>query len=580
MAKDKKRNIDDKKEETLFYHELIGIIFIIFSISILGQLGKIGSFLTNIFKVTFGDWYWIVILFLLFFGIVNLFTHKNFDFKNQRFIGFLFICFGLLIFAHFPLHNYIEQSSNSYFSETWKIYKTYLDTEANMYLGGGLVGSVMFYIIFYLFGAIGVVLIALLIMLLGLSLIIKMPIIYMFRNLGSKTKKLTRYTGNFSRFFKYNLGSNEEKEIATKKNIFSKQQQVPLKIFEEIPNVMNYNFQDKLSLETRSLIHSVFNNLHIEYKDLSYTITYQVTSFKFRVFSEFNMEHLIERLNNVIEDNILIGYEGSSLMIQIVNKYPQILTIREILLKQSNLYDNYIIPLGLTYENKLCEIDLVGNSNLLLIGSKGTGLKNFIFYYICCLFVKMNLINYEIEIFDANNEFGYLSNIIDVVSDVAINDYLNKIIALIDGKLELINNAKTTSLDDYNKKIDIDNDSSEKLKRKVIVINNLDVDKETYAYFENKIMYVTQLGEKAGVTVIYLIRDELNYTTILSSLFNHKLVFKMSSQSFSNRVMNNNNALYLQNNGDAFYLSQIKARRIQTPLVSNKDLEKVYEYLK
>ena len=166
MAKDKKRNIDDKKEETLFYHELIGIIFIIFSISILGQLGKIGSFLTNIFKVTFGDWYWIVILFLLFFGIVNLFTHKNFDFKNQRFIGFLFICFGLLIFAHFPLHNYIEQSSNSYFSETWKIYKTYLDTEANMYLGGGLVGSVMFYIIFYLFGAIGVVLIALLIMLL------------------------------------------------------------------------------------------------------------------------------------------------------------------------------------------------------------------------------------------------------------------------------------------------------------------------------------------------------------------------------------------------------------------------------
>lgn len=580
MAKDKKRNIDDKKEETLFYHELIGIIFIIFSISILGQLGKIGSFLTNIFKVTFGDWYWIVILFLLFFGIVNLFTHKNFDFKNQRFIGFLFICFGLLIFAHFPLHNYIEQSSNSYFSETWKIYKTYLDTEANMYLGGGLVGSVMFYIIFYLFGAIGVVLIALLIMLLGLSLIIKMPIIDMFRNLGSKTKKLTRYTGNFSRFFKYNLGSNEEKEIATKKNIFSKPQQVPLKIFEEIPNVMNYNFQDKLSLETRSLIHSVFNNLHIEYKDLSYTITYQVTSFKFRVFSEFNMEHLIERLNNVIEDNILIGYEGSSLMIQIVNKYPQILTIREILLKQSNLYDNYIIPLGLTYENKLCEIDLVGNSNLLLIGSKGTGLKNFISYYICCLFVKMNLINYEIEIFDANNEFGYLSNIIDVVSDVAINDYLNKIIALIDGKLELINNAKTTSLDDYNKKIDIDNDSSEKLKRKVIVINNLDVDKETYAYFENKIMYVTQLGEKAGVTVIYLIRDELNYTTILSSLFNYKLVFKMSSQSFSNRVMNNNNALYLQNNGDAFYLSQIKARRIQTPLVSNKDLEKVYEYLK
>src|SRR5690554_1700395 len=116
MAKDKKRSNDDNKEETLFYHELIGIIFIIFSISILGKLGKIGSFLTKIFKVGFGDWYWILILFFLFFGLVNLFKHKNFDFKNQRFIGFTFICFGLLIFAHFPLHNYIQQSSNSYFT--------------------------------------------------------------------------------------------------------------------------------------------------------------------------------------------------------------------------------------------------------------------------------------------------------------------------------------------------------------------------------------------------------------------------------------------------------------------------------
>ena len=44
--------------------------------------------------------------------------------------------------------------------------------------------------------------------------------------------------------------------------------------------------------------------------------------------------------------------------------------------------------------------------------------------------------------------------------------------------------------------------------------------------------------------------------------------------------MNNNNAMYLQNKGDCFYISQIKARRIQTPLVSKNDLEKIYGQLK
>lgn len=580
MAKEKKRSIENEKEETLFYHELIGIIFIIFSISILGKLGKIGHFLTNVFKVGFGDWYWVIILFFLFYGLVNLFKHTHFDFKNQRFIGFVFICFGLLIFAHFPLHNYIEETSNAYFSETWRIYKHYLDTNSSMYLGGGLIGAVMFYIIYYLFGSIGVVLVALLIMLLGLSLIIKMPIIEMFKNIGTKTRKLTRFTGNFSKFFKYELGAKEEKPKEEKKSIFAKAQSIQLKIFEDAPNIMNYSFQEKLALEIRGLIHTVFNNLNIEYKDMGYTISYQITSYKYTIFSEFNIDNLIERLNNVIEEDILIGKENSNLMIQITNKYPQILTIKEILLKQNLLYNNYVIPIGLTYENKLCELDVTHNGNLLLIGSKDSGIKNFVNYFIFAMFVKMNLINYEIEIYDSLNEFYHLEKFIPIEKDIEINEYLNKVINLIDSKLEVINNAKTTTIDEYNQKIDIDNEAIEKIKRKFIIINATDVDKETYTYFENKIMYITQLGEKAGVNVIYIIRDELYYTTILSSLFIHKIVFKINTSSFSNKIMNNNNAMYLQNRGDAFYLSQVRARRIQTPFVSNKDIEKVYEVLK
>lgn len=573
MGKEKKRNIDDKKEETLFYHELIGVIFIIFSISILGKLGKIGTFLTDIFKVVFGDWYWIFILFLLFYGMVSLFKHKSFDFKNQRFIGFVFICFGLLMFAHFPLHKYISEKSNSYFSETWKLYRTYLDTNANMYLGGGLIGAVMFYIVYYLFSSVGVVLIAILIMLLGVSLIIKTPIIDMFKVLINNTKKLGKFTGNFNRFFKYRLGTAEEKK-ELKKNVFSKSQQVSIKLLEDSPNVLNYNFQEKLCQETKSLIHSVFNNLHIEYKEIDYIISYRVTTYKYIIFSEFKINMLIDRLNNIIEEDILIGQDGNNLIIQVVNKYSQILTIKETLLKQDNIYDNYILPIGLTYENKICEIDLIRDGNILLVGSLNSGLKNFINYFIFSLMIKINLLSFEIEIFDYNNDFKELEDIIEVKND-PINDLLNETITLIDQKLEIINNSKTTSIDEYNKKVEIDNLNIEKMKRKYIIVNNIELNKEAYSYFENKLMYITQLGLKAGVNILYLVREEKYYTSIISSLFTNKLIFKLDSSVFSNKILNNDNASILKANGDSFYLSQIRARRIQTPLISKKEINNI-----
>ena len=84
MGKEKKRSADEQeKQETTFYYELVGIIFIIFSITVLGELGKIGSFMLVLFKVAFGDWYWVIILFLLFYGFQSLLTHKSFNFKTS-----------------------------------------------------------------------------------------------------------------------------------------------------------------------------------------------------------------------------------------------------------------------------------------------------------------------------------------------------------------------------------------------------------------------------------------------------------------------------------------------------------------
>lgn len=533
-----------------------------------------------LFKVAFGDWYWLIILFLLFYGFQSLLRHKSFNFKNQRFIGFVFITFSLLLFAHFPLHNYVNRKSTNYFSETWSVYKSFINTNVDSYLGGGIIGAIMFYAIYYLFGSVGVVLIGVIIILFGFSLIINKPLIDIFKSFGKGTKNIGKYAKSFNNFFKYQLGSGRKEKTVQRRDIFSRSQQIPLKIFEEFQNVMNYNFQEKHCYEMRSLIHSVFNNLHIEYKDVDLTISYKVSSFRFTIFSEYNLKAVMDRLNNVIEEDILFAQDGTSLMIQVTNKFPQILTIRELLMKQASLQNNYLLPLGLTYENKLCEIDITRSGNLLLIGSKNSGIKNFINYYICALFVKENLINYQIEIYDKQNEFFHLQPLLDIESEQDINDYLNKVIEEIDSRLETINNYGTTTIDEYNKKLDIEGSKEPKMQRKFIIINHFQADRETYSYFENKLMYVTQLGEKAGISTVYVVREEFYITSIIMSLYAHKLVFKLDSIPFSVKVMNNENATYLQSHGDSFYLSQIKARRIQTALVSKKDIEAVIEYLK
>jgi hypothetical protein len=579
MAKEKKRSADEKeKEETLFYYELVGVICIILAITILGRLGKVGYFLAVFFKVIFGDWYWIFILFLLFFGFLSLLRHKSFDFKNPRFIGCVFICFSLLIFAHFPIHNLIKQRNRNYFAETWALYRLYINTGSDMYLGGGMLGAVMFYVAYYMIGTVGVVLAGAFVLMLGISLIIDMPIVDIFKNLGRRVKDVGRLGKRFNRFFKYDLGRRGA--APEKKNIFARSQQVPLKILEEYQNVMNYNFQEKLAYETRSLIHSVFNNLHIEYRDLELTVSYKVTTYKFTVFSEFETAKLLERLNNVIEEDLLMARDGSTLMLQVVNKYPQILTLRELLMKQTSLHNNFLIPLGLTYENKLCELDVAQNGHLLLIGSEKTGLRNFINFFVFALFVKENLLNYEIELYDHKNELFVLHDLIPVHTETDVNEYLTAVIAEIDAKLETINGAGVASLSEYNKKLEIANRPEQMLRRKFLIINRLDCDKETYAYFENKLMYIIQLGEKAGITVLYVIRDPMYATSIILSLFPNKLIFKLESAAFSQKILNNENATYLQAEGDCFFLSQIKARRIQTALVSKKDIEAVKGHLK
>ncbi|HHU56256.1 MAG TPA: hypothetical protein GXZ48_06190, partial [Acholeplasmataceae bacterium] len=208
MSKEKKLKIDETKKETPFYYETIGFIAIIFVIIIFGQLGRIGQILNIFFMVAFGDWYWLTVIFILFFGLSNILTHQRFDFRNQRYIGYLICTLGLIILSHFSLHKAIinDTTGQSYLSLTWNHYKNFITSsnpDAYRTLGGGIIGGFIFFIIYYLLGTIGITIVSVIIIILGFAMIINKSVVDISKYVFARLKDVKKITGSFNRYFKY-----------------------------------------------------------------------------------------------------------------------------------------------------------------------------------------------------------------------------------------------------------------------------------------------------------------------------------------------------------------------------------------
>lgn len=579
MSKEKKRNTDEvEKKETLFYYEIIGVVLIIFSVTILGKFGKIGNFFTIIFKTFFGDWYWFFVLFILFLGLYSLFLHKKFDFKSNVFIGFCFISLTILILSHFPLHNYANNSSKNYFSSIWDVYKNYIDYQESTYLGGGIIGALFFYAIFYMFGKFGVILISILIFLLGISLFINKPVLDMFKFFTSKVKYIKKYTGNFTSFFKYELGSSKGKVKKDKNNIFLKNVSVPIRLFDANKTDTSIAMQEKISNENKNLILTVLNSQNIEYKFIKMNISYKITTYKVLLYSYTDIKQLINKLQEVISDNFFYSKENGVLTLQITNQYEQLLTIKEVLLKQNSLMNNYILPLGVSSDEELIEIDLAKKPNFILIGSENSGIKNTVNSIIMTLFTKVLINNFSLKIFDIYNDFEKYNEVINI-SHGNILDFLDEIISEIDERITIFQKFNIYNFTEYNRKIEMGLINETFMKRMIVVVNHINMDKETFSFFENKIMYVNQSSVKVGINIFFIARNSNIINNVVMSLFENKMFFKCDSERFNKNIIKNDNCYYLLDNGDVLLTYDNETFRLQIPLITLSELDNAIKFL-
>lgn len=551
-----------------FYYETIGMISLIIAIVLLAKLGSVGKFLTVFLKVLFGDWYLLIVLLILIFGIYLILNHHSFNFKNQRFLGYIFCIFSFLMLSHFSVHNYVLTENTSYFGATWNHYKAFMSSGVDTYLGGGLIGAVFFYVFYSLLGDIGVILVSIIFIILGFTMIINKSLTELLGMLLNIFKRAGKYHKSFNDFFKYEIGRKENK-INT---IYDSRKKITLKLLDDYKNYNFLNSQSKYIEDLKTIIASTLNSLNLRYRNIQTFASYSSSLVVYHIYDDFDLNTLGIKLSTLIDENIYITRVGNVLNIEINNKYISILSLKELLMKQPILYNNYLIPIGMNVKNQLEEIDFSKEANMLVTGDFDVGIKSFITSLILSSIIKVGTENLEYNLYDEVGDFNNYHYLFNSINNGDFKDFLTMIINQIDERVNLLSLKNIHQIDEYN--IIMTQNKKETLKRIIYIIELDDFNNSyDYKYIDDKIMYLIQVGRDMGIYVIFISRNIKKVSTILYSLFKHRFIFNVGKNKTN--LIESKQLEVLINKGECIFHRDTYMKRIQTPKLTIDEYKKI-----
>ena len=82
MAKEKHLRIESETKDLTFYYEIVGILSLVIPVLAFARLGVVGFYIMLVFKILFGDWYFLFLLTLFCYGLRCLIYHKPMNFKT------------------------------------------------------------------------------------------------------------------------------------------------------------------------------------------------------------------------------------------------------------------------------------------------------------------------------------------------------------------------------------------------------------------------------------------------------------------------------------------------------------------
>ncbi len=507
MAKEKQSHYAKIEKDLTFYYEIVGIISIIIPILGFARLGNVGFYIMLIFKIVFGDWYFLFLLTMMIYGLRCLIYHKPMDLKRMRVIGVCLILLGVLILSHFPMHKYIVsfdvENTKGYYGKTLGLYLDYFKNYYDgMVVGGGIIGASFFYLFYSLLSSVGTAFIIIVLLFIGIVFVTEKTVNDFFSDIYKKIKWIYNKIKKRFKNFKYDI------KIEPKS---SHKKRIKLSDLKEPTLIKFLSYEQKNAEEFRIKLKSILNKMNVFYGDVLVTVGYNVTTYLIDTQAYIDLKELNKILKEEIQRVFIIKKEVKTkkIFIEVLNEYASDVEIKTVLDEQKDYQNNYLIPFGYTSLKVLKEINFDLSPNLLIEDSKDYSMP-FIKALITMFYIKNKPRYFKINVYLDDFEIKKLTknfNILQLIETA--NEILNT-----------LNVENCENIDEYNNK-------KEKViyKKQLLIVDQKILEgNET----KDKIAFLLQVSKKIGYFIVLIINSKQTIDPIYENYFEYHMYFKDS----------------------------------------------------
>lgn len=152
--------------------------------------GAVSRLLEAIFRFFLGYWYFAIPIVLFIIGIYLIIKRKWPNMYSKRWIGTYFVMVGLILLTHSQLFQAVYGQADNLppiMKQSFQFYQDFLQNQRDAsYLGGGMVGALLYAIAYFLFSDIGAKITAFFLLIIGVLIISNLSVSDLLKKLGSK----------------------------------------------------------------------------------------------------------------------------------------------------------------------------------------------------------------------------------------------------------------------------------------------------------------------------------------------------------------------------------------------------------
>ena len=586
MAKKKK----SKESNSVSYSvELIGLILILIGIIGFG-FGFIGSLIKKFAMFLAGNWWMLVLIFLIVLGIYMLYKRKMPKFSNQKLIGIYIFIIILLVASHFEFLNQTD-SPQEILSATYNNFMERMQSitannalefsgDTSVVVGGGFIGALFIALLYGLFGKTGSIVILVILGIFAAVLTFNVNLSEIFRKIFGLFKR----KGNEKEVEEVPISTSDDASalLPQKEEVPKKEEKIIITSMDELKQkpVTQESLETKTKhVETeedlsyrlpkfneifdpikpkkinstdftksnKEILERVLRDFGINAKVVEIHIGPAVTEYELTVPAGTKVSKIVN-----INKEIALALAAKDVIIQapipgkstigveIPNPTISSVTLREVLESPQNLKSDAKIcaALGKDIMGTPKVMDLTKMPHLLVAGSTGSGKSVCINGIIASILMRykpneVKLVLVDPKKVELTNYNGIPHLLCPVVSDPKKASLtLQKVVVEMDNRFQLFSDNEVKNISGYNELIEKENrkhpeSPKAKMPYIVVIIDELaDLMLVASKEVEDSITRITQLARAAGIHLI--VATQRPSTDVITGLIKNNIPSRIS----------------------------------------------------